>query len=192
MERMTPPRPSRAPADADPWRAARRVGRQLAVWALLSVAGAGLLAGLAAAVGGDLAVTLRALALQFVVWGAIDGVIAAFGERDRRGRIARGEHRDPAATRAFGARLRRLLRLNAGLDLVYVAVGAALLVGWRTPAGLGHGLGVLVQGGFLLVFDVWHGFRGAAAGADGDAAAGAAGGADGGAGGGADATARGA
>ena len=162
MERMTAsePTPRPAPASADPWRAARRVGRQLALWALLSVAAAGLLAWAAAVVGDGLAVTLRAVALQFVVWGVVDGAIAAFGERDRRRRIARGEDRDPAATRAFGARLRRLLRLNAGLDLIYVAVGAALLIGWRTPAGLGHGLGVLIQGGFLLAFDTWHGFRG--------------------------------
>jgi hypothetical protein len=135
-------------------------GRQLALWALLSAVAGGVLAWAAAAVGGESAATLRAVALQFVVWGAIDGAIAAFGERDRRRRLARGEAGDPAATRAFGARLRRLLRLNAGLDVVYVAVGVALLVGWRTPAGLGHGLGVLIQGGFLLAFDAWHGFRG--------------------------------
>lgn len=166
MERMPTvgPTPPRASTDADPWRAARRVGRQLALWALLSVAAAGLLAWAAAVVGGDLGVTLRAVALQFVVWGAVDGAIAAIGERDGRRRIARGEDRDPAATRAFGARLRRLLRLNAGLDLVYVAVAVALLVGWRTPAGSGHGLGVLIQGGFLLAFDAWHGFRGAGGG----------------------------
>jgi hypothetical protein len=151
--------PARAGTDGDPWSLAARVGRQLALWALLSVVAGGLLAWTAAAVAGELAVTLRAIALQFVVWGVIDGAIAAFGERDRRRRIARGEASDPRATQAFGARLRRLLRLNAGLDLVYVAVGVALLVAWRTPAGLGHGLGVLVQGGFLLAFDAWHGFR---------------------------------
>jgi hypothetical protein len=160
MVRMTTPGPRPPPAATpDPWRLARRVGRQLAAWALLSVAAGGLLAWAAGAVAsGALGETLRAVALQFVLWGAIDGAIAAFGERDRRRRIARGEHRDAAATAAFGARLWRLLRLNAGLDLVYVAVGALLLVLWRTPAGLGHGLGVLVQGGFLLVFDAWHGY----------------------------------
>jgi hypothetical protein len=158
--RLPVPAPPRAP---DAWCLARRVGRQLALWALLSVTAAVPIAwaAAAAAAAADLALaaTLRAVALQFVVWGAIDGAIAVLALRDRRRRIDRGERGDAAATAAFGARLRRLLRLNAGLDVVYVAAGIAVLLAWRTPAGLGHGLGVLVQGGFLLALDAWHGFR---------------------------------
>jgi len=147
-------------AVGNPWGHAGIVGRQLAAWAALSVVAGIVLIGVANALAADAAaVTLRAVALQFVVWGAIDGLIAAAGERDRRRRLARGEDRDPAATRAFGARLRRLLRLNAGLDVGYLAVGLALWLLWRTPEGLGHGLGVLIQGGFLLAFDAWHGWR---------------------------------
>lgn len=100
---------------------------------------------------------LFAFAVQCLIWGAIDGVIAALGARDLRRRLAAGEAADPAASAAFGARLLRLLRLNAALDVLYVMVGVLLIVLWRTPDGLGHGLGVLVQGGFLLVFDTWHG-----------------------------------
>jgi hypothetical protein len=161
MDRMTRTHlPTGRRDAADPWRLARRVGTQLAAWSAFSVVAGGLMAWAAATlVVGDAAVTLRAVALQFVVWGAIDGAIAAFGERDRRHRLGRGEGGDPAATRAFGARLQRLLRLNAGLDVLYVATGIALIVAWRGPAGLGHGLGVLIQGGFLLAFDAWHGFR---------------------------------
>lgn len=144
---------------SDPWAQARRIGTQLGAWSLASVAGA-IALGAAAGAAPESAVTLRALAWQFGLWGAIDGAIAAFGERDRRRRLARGEGADAGATRAFAARLRRLLRLNAALDVAYVAVGVALLLAWRTPAGLGHGLGVLVQGGFLLLFDAWHGWRG--------------------------------
>jgi hypothetical protein len=40
-----------------------------------------------------------------------------------------------------------------------VAVAIGILALWRTPEGLGHGLGVLVQGGFLLVFDAVHARR---------------------------------
>jgi hypothetical protein len=146
------------PTVPDPWRHARRIGAQLAAWALLSLAGAAVLWSIAGSAGADAAATLRALALQFAVWGAIDGAIAGFGERDRRRRLAHGEHRDAAASAAFAARLRRLLRLNAALDVGYVAVGVALLLAWRTPEGLGHGLGVSIQGGFLLAFDAWHGW----------------------------------
>jgi hypothetical protein len=147
-----------AARSADPWWQARIVGRQLAAWALASVAAGALLFAVAGGTAEATAATLRAVAIQFVVWGAIDGGIAAFGERDRRRRIARGEADDDAATAAFGARLRRLLRLNAGLDVAYLIVGVALLLAWRTPEGLGHGLGVLIQGGFLLVLDAWHGW----------------------------------
>jgi len=142
----------------DPWQHAQRIGAQLAAWALLSLALAVVLWWVAGRTGADVGATLRALALQFAVWGAIDGAIAALGERDRRRRLSRAEDRDAGASAAFAARLRRLLRLNAALDVGYVAVGVALLLAWRTPEGLGHGMGVLIQGGFLLVFDAWHGW----------------------------------
>ncbi len=151
-------RTPRATNPGDPWRRARVVGRQLTVWALASVAAGALLLAVAGMAAEDTAATLRAVAVQFVVWGAIDGGIAAFGERDRRRRLARGEADDATATAAFGARLRRLLRLNAGLDVVYLLVGVVLLLAWRSPEGLGHGLGVLIQGGFLLGLDAWHGW----------------------------------
>jgi len=143
---------------SDPWRRAGAIGRQLAAWALFSLAAGAALLAIAGATAEAPAATLRALAIQFFVWGAIDGGIAAFGERDRRRRLGRGEAADAGATAAFGRRLRRLLRLNAGLDVGYLAVGFVLLLAWRTPEGVGHGLGVLIQGGFLLVFDAWHGW----------------------------------
>jgi hypothetical protein len=51
--------------------------------------------------------------------------------------------------------LRRVLLLNAGLDVGYLAAGAALVLAPAARArGLrGDGLAVLVQGGFLLVLD---------------------------------------
>lgn len=143
----------------DPWRHAAQVSTQLGWWAVGSVlVGATLLLAPERVVGA-LAPASFAFGLQCLIWGAIDGVIALIGAFDLRRRRAAGEPLDLAATRAFGRRLRRLLRLNAGLDVVYVAVGLALLALWRTPEGLGHGLGVVVQGGFLLVFDAWHGWR---------------------------------
>lgn len=146
----------------DPYDHAARIGRQLRAWALGSVLIGAALIG--AAVGtGVLSEGWDRIALGFgvqcLVWGAIDGVIAWFGGRDLRRRLAAGERGDPAAARPFAHRLRRLLLVNAGLDVLYVAAGVALIVLWRTPDGLGHGLGVLVQGGFLLAFDVWHGAR---------------------------------
>lgn len=144
----------------DPWRHAARVSAQLAAWALASVAlGAALLLAQALAwLPGEVAPVARGFGIQCLVWGTIDGAIALLGVRDLHRRRAAGEHTDTGGSHAFAARLRKLLRLNAGLDVVYVLAGVALVLLWRTPEGLGHGLGVIVQGGFLLAFDGWHGW----------------------------------
>lgn len=78
----------------------------------------------------------RSFGRQTVAWGAVDGVIALVGSR-RRG-----------ATDL--ARLRRVLLVNAGLDLGYLTAGAWLL---RDGRWRGDGAAVLVQGGFLLALD---------------------------------------
>ena len=81
----------------------------------------------------------RGFGRQTAAWGAIDGAIAAVGARNRR----RRGPTDPA-------RLRRVLLVNAGLDVGYLAVGAALL---RSARWRGDGAAVLVQGAFLLALD---------------------------------------
>lgn len=149
------PRPPNPAADGhpalDPWRAGARIGRQLGAWAVLSVTTGALLLALSDGVAA------RAFAVQCLVWGAIDGGIALAGGLGLRRARARGEV--GVGARAERRRLRRLLRLNAVLDVGYVAAGVALLLAWRSEAGFGHGWGVVVQGGFLLVFDAVHAWR---------------------------------
>ena len=48
---------------------------------------------------------------------------------------------------------RRLLLVNSGLDVIYLIVGVVLLLR-AAPLVRGFGIAILVQGGFLLVFDV--------------------------------------
>jgi hypothetical protein len=138
---------------ADPWRASARIGRQLGAWAVASVV-----------VGGALVVfadgaAARAFGLQCLVWGAIDGAIAITGAVSLKRAHARGAVDDPERAAPERRRLRRLLWINAALDVGYVAAAVLMLALWRTPDGLGHGLGVLVQGGFLLAFDAVHARR---------------------------------
>ncbi len=52
------------------------------------------------------------------------------------------------------ASLAPVLRFNAGLDVLYL-VAAGWLLSRKTPRLKGFGLAVLVQGGFLLAFDLY-------------------------------------
>lgn len=88
------------------------------------------------------------VARQSLAWGAIDLGIAAVGARANRAPVPDV----PAATRA----LRRLLLVNAVLDVGYVAAGVALLRAGRLRGrdSVGDGAAVVAQGGFLLVLDL--------------------------------------
>jgi len=135
------------------WRRQEQVSRGLAMWALGSMAvGAGMW--LDGARDGD--ARRRAFGQQTVAWGAVDAGIAAFGDRRRRARLAAlDDPSDPGVQRRERAGLRRLLLVNAGLDVGYVAGGRAR-ARRGDPAARGHGGAVVVQGLFLLVFDLWH------------------------------------
>lgn len=107
-----------------------RVTRVLGAWAVASVAtGAGLASRSAS----------RGFGRQTAAWGLVDGVIVAAGllGRKRRGPT------DPV-------RLRRILLVNAGLDVGYVATGVGLV---RHGRWRGDGWAVVVQGAFLLILD---------------------------------------
>lgn len=107
-----------------------RLTRVLAGWAAACVVvGAGL----------ALRADTRSFGRQSAAWGVVDGAIAYAGIRARR---SRGPT-DPA-------RLRRVLLVNAGLDVGYVAGGAWLT---RSARWRGDGQAVIVQGLFLLVLD---------------------------------------
>jgi hypothetical protein len=109
---------------------------------------ASLLVGAAVAAAGR-SEPARAFGLQTAAWGAVDlGIAALSAARSRM------EPPDPA-------RLRRILLVNAGLDLGYVAAGAHLArrgstLGGRLtpPAARGHGAAVVVQGLGLLAIDL--------------------------------------
>ena len=83
----------------------------------------------------------RGFGRQTLAWGAVDGAIAYVGARRR---ASKGPT-DPA-------RLRKVLLVNVGLDVGYVAGGAWLV---RDGRWRGDGLAVLVQGAFLLALDSW-------------------------------------
>jgi hypothetical protein len=82
----------------------------------------------------------RAFWLMSGVWALIDALIAMGGWL--------GSEPSPNS-------LRQVLLINAGLDVLYIAVGGWL---WsrETPMLKGFGLAILIQGIFLLCFDLFH------------------------------------
>ena len=90
---------------------------------------------------------LSNFAIQCVAWGAAEVALAGV-------RFQGVSHRDGAAA----VTLDRLLWLNTGLDAGYVIVGVTLaLTGWilgRRPGLMGAGMGVIMHGLALFIFDL--------------------------------------
>lgn len=68
------------------------------------------------------------------------------------------QRRDPALEQRSGsqeaARFQRILAINAGLDLLYMAGGLRLAqAAGRTSSRYGTGIGIVIQGMFLLIYD---------------------------------------
>lgn len=117
--------------------------RVLGAWAAASTVGG---AALLAAGRRDHDAGRRAAGRQHLAWGLVDGALAVAA--------ARGLAQPPTRTpEVDGARLRRLLLLNAAADVGYVAAGAA----WARrvgPQARGAGRAVVLQGAALLALDV--------------------------------------
>ncbi|MCB0133134.1 MAG: hypothetical protein KDD78_19865 [Caldilineaceae bacterium] len=138
------------------WTFNEKVTNRLFVWSGLSMA-------LGLVLQANRAAFWRAVGIQAMAWGAIDALIAWLGRRSAAKQLAAG----PTAAAEIGQarRLRWLLWLNALLDLGYMAGGTRLMRGSTgsdqppsetNAARRGHGWGILVQGAFLFVFDLWH------------------------------------
>ncbi len=104
-------------------------------------AGASMVSGLGMTIGGNTLV--RGIGIQSIAWGAIDLGIALYVKD---------------ADNVFGIDLNTpkglydIFFINTLLDILYMAAGAGLLI-WGSEELKGHGAGILIQGGFLFVFD---------------------------------------
>jgi hypothetical protein len=131
--------------DRDFWSWQHRALGWLLGWGAASVVFG---AGLATARRSD----LRQIGLQAIGWGGIDAALAIGGRRDAR-------HKQSAisAQRSVdqeAARFQRIVAINAGLDLLYIAGGLRLaLTARRDSSRYGTGVGIAIQGLFLLIYD---------------------------------------
>ena len=89
----------------------------------------------------------KAFGLQNLVWGSIDGGIAYYGHRKLV--TTNWTLADKQAERL---KFRKILLINTLLDFGYLGLGLALYRA-RNSKWHGHGAGVMLQGGFLLLFD---------------------------------------
>lgn len=126
----------------------RRALRPLLVW------------GIASTIVGTLLLPFagfwRQFGLQAASWGAIDAVLAIVG---RRRAMLKAEELasnalDPEQADRAAEQFRRVLLINAGLDVLYIASGLFTAGRFRERADrVGLGIGIVVQGLFLLFFD---------------------------------------
>ncbi len=92
-------------------------------------------------------------------WGAVNLVLAGAGYRAAR-RASQQPLTDRAGNVRAQLRTEKLYLFNAGLDVAYLATGLYLLEKCRNPTASGspdrwrgYGQSLLLQGGFLLLFD---------------------------------------
>lgn len=123
------------------------------VWGSVSAAG-----GAALALTSDRAKhpTRWAFGVQTAIWGGIDIAIAGVGLYLLAGPP---DDRDLAETIDKERLFHDALLLNMGLDVGYVAVGAAMLVAARKDFAnaaewRGHGAAIVIQGSALLAFEI--------------------------------------
>jgi len=134
------------------WDFEKLVSRRLLLWAVPSI-----LAGAMLILFGN--PFWRALGIQALVWGAVDGVIAWFGLLRLRKKAKSPSSFSEEAQEA--SRMRKILWINNALDVLYVAGGAALVafLGSGSDLWRGTGWGIILQGTFLFLFDLMHALR---------------------------------
>jgi hypothetical protein len=102
--------------------------------------------------------TVRAVGGQAIAWGALNILIALGGQILTTRRAAQPGAGLPQTQQRELRNLRRLLWINSGLDVIYMLGGYALTrSAARAPKPdirRGTGLGIILQGGCLLIFDV--------------------------------------
>jgi hypothetical protein len=128
------------------WQFSALVSRRLLTWNI-----ANLIAGVALMAGGR-----RGVGSQFAGWAVINIGIAVFGDRATQTRAQKPDANSPLIREGQATNLRRLLWINAGLDVLYMIGGALFALRAKTDQRRGVGVGIIIQGLFLFIFDVLH------------------------------------
>lgn len=136
------------------WRFQERLTARLLAWAATSI-----MTGLLLTRRDD--EFAKGVGEQFIGWGIINAAIAMFGRRSAQRRRDAPDSGSAQTISVERRNLLRLLRINTGLDVIYIAGGAwaAWTRGADDERWRGRGWGIIVQGAFLFVFDLIHAQR---------------------------------
>ncbi|GIV66811.1 MAG: hypothetical protein KatS3mg047_1204 [Bellilinea sp.] len=126
------------------WDYQHLISRRLLLWSFISV-----LAGLLVFGRGDF---WRGFAIQALVWAAVDALIAMWGLRSSLPKLYQPV--DLKVAEKETKKLRKILWINTGLDVLYIAGGGLLYSqnAMAEPFLAGTGAGIIVQRGFLAPF----------------------------------------
>jgi len=114
----------------------RGLGKTLLVWSIMSI-----LLGLFLYLSNSS--LIQGIAVQAILWGIIDAVIASF---------ALFKQNDQTVEKMV-----KILGINVGLDIFYQVLGLFLLIFmWQDAFAAGNGIGVVIQGAFLFVLDLYY------------------------------------
>lgn len=104
----------------------------------------------------------RGFGIQCLTWGVIDLAIAFFGNwGTEKRRVKLSPKEQLAAQPGERVKLAKILWLNTGLDVLYILGGLALAFTLGASDGFwrGNGWGIVLQGGFLFFFDLFHALK---------------------------------
>lgn len=98
---------------------------------------------------------LRGIGMQAVGWGLINIAIAVFGDIGARQRYRElDDPHNPEIMQQETRKLHRILLINTPLNWVYM--GSGLLIARRSQKHRNTGIGIIIQGAILFVFDFTH------------------------------------
>jgi hypothetical protein len=113
----------------------KRIGVPLAIWGLINI-----ITGIFYLF--STSELLKGILLQAFFWGLIDGILGALIFMRKK---------------PFDlAKIKRIFLVNVYLDVIYIIIGALLIIFGNNAFLIGNGIGVSIQGFFLFVVDLVH------------------------------------
>jgi hypothetical protein len=140
------------PAQPSIWRFYEKLSRRLIAWNIVNFGTGVVLQAFTS--------FWRGVGAQAIGWSAVNLAIGFFGQRGNERRAAQPEAHAPERMAREARNIRAFLWLNAGLDILYMLGGlswarrAAQKGGQNAEFQRGMGMGIVVQGGLLLIWDV--------------------------------------